>query len=145
MTILSNLAEMTSLTRVVDNILMQFVASISQPKYRNLPFLHFNIDLRFHSMASWYFRDANGLVLVYDITHLRSFERVSTLNYCSLFGGSPTPKTHKTQTQNCMVRLGLWVCTINLQKGQITQITQSTLKNPKTQNGASVVGLGFWG
>lgn len=32
---------------------------------------------RFHSMASWYFRDANGLVLVYDITHLRSFERVS--------------------------------------------------------------------
>lgn len=32
---------------------------------------------RFHSMASWYFRDANGLVLVYDITHIRSFERVS--------------------------------------------------------------------
>ena len=28
-------------------------------------------------MASWYFRDANGLVLVYDITHIRSFERVS--------------------------------------------------------------------
>ena len=35
------------------------------------------IPFRFHSMASWYFRDANGLVLVYDITHIRSFERVS--------------------------------------------------------------------
>lgn len=33
---------------------------------------------RFHSMASWYFRDANGLVLVYDITHIKSFERVSS-------------------------------------------------------------------
>ena len=39
-------------------------------------FFHYNHP-RFHSMASWYFRDANGLVLVYDISHIRSFERVS--------------------------------------------------------------------